>query len=253
LGEEGDVVNENVTSETPTVDELIEMVKNGAHLWLDRKRNRIRVRIPGVKTYQIPYDEEIWERLKKAKEEAREEAKREAKTRVGQPVISDISVWNAFIAKRRPLVEELIHKIGWLQSAILDIGMNTVLLTFLISGRTEVDELNELLVTLRDKDQFVNYVMDTLITIYKAAKGIDEVLKMRDQMKLLDLKLTLAKQMIERLMEENNMLKRKLDIALGVMNRKSLMKYAKILAVQGIGYHTSPQAQPVPEEVVTGE
>lgn len=245
----GEEFQEPETKETPTVDELIEMVKNGAHLWLDRKRNRIRVRLPGVKTYQIPYDEEIWEKLKKAKEEAREEAKREAKTRVGQPVISDISVWNAFIAKRRPLVEELISKIGWLQSAVLDIGMNTVLLTFLISGRTEVDELNELLMTLRDKDQFVNYVMDTLITIYKAAKGIDELMKMRDQLRIMDIKLTLAKQVINKLMEENENLRRRLDIALGVMPRKSLLKYAKILAVQGIAQYT-PTPQQVPEEEV---
>lgn len=57
-----------------SLDELIEMARKGYHLWVDRRYNRIRLRDPETRrTISVPYDEELYRRLKEAKEESKKE------------------------------------------------------------------------------------------------------------------------------------------------------------------------------------
>jgi len=222
----------------PTLDELIEYVKQGAHLWYDRERNRIRVRVPGLKSFSIPYDEHIWRKLREAKGETVEEQKA-----LKQPAVSDVSLWNTIIAKRRPLIEELIEKVGWFQSAVLDIGTNTILISFLISGKRKPEEIKSLLESIKDKKQFVSFIMENIMTLYQAATDVDALKRLRERNRLLDLKLTLAKETVDSLYRENQNLRRRLDIALSVMDRKGLIRYAKVLALSSIGEEV-PQVAP---------
>jgi len=212
----------------------MEMVKQpNVKLWHDRQRNQIRIRIPNKGTISIPYDEEVYKKLKEARTEYVESAsKEESKPRT---TVTDVSLWNTFIARRRPLIEELIAKVGWFQSAILDIGANTMLLITLISDPEEAEKLPELIGKLKDKDEFVGYVMNKLIALYQSAKGFEEVAKLRERVTELEAENALLTEVVARLKGVTEELRRRLDIALSIMNSDELRRYAKVLTLQGIG------------------
>ncbi|RLG79763.1 MAG: hypothetical protein DRO09_03975, partial [Thermoprotei archaeon] len=94
-----------------SVEELMEIVKDrNARLWRDVKKNLIRIRLPSGRSISIPYEEEVYLRLKEARDEAL--GRKGTATTVARAVVSDIALWNTFIAKRRPLIEELIARVS---------------------------------------------------------------------------------------------------------------------------------------------
>ncbi|MBM1154932.1 hypothetical protein DRN94_003535 [archaeon] len=220
--------------ETLTLDELIDLVKKGAYLWHDRQRNRIRIRIPGGRTYSIPYDEDVWHRLRAAKLESKEERV------VSRPerVVSDLTLWNTWIKRQRPLIEELISRISWFQSAVLDIGANTILLMTLVPTEEipgTAEDLLSKLKELKDRDKFVGYVMDRLINLYIAARGEAEVAALRERSRELEVENSILWEAYMKHRVTSDELKRKLDLALATMCDKDLRKYTRILTLYSIG------------------
>lgn len=228
----------------PSLEELMDMARSGWHLWYDRRGNRIRLRDPVTrKTVSVPYDEELYKRLKKAKEEgkkARQQEKGEeerGRPRKASPITTDIALWNTFIGKHRPLIESLILRVGWLQDAIIDIGMSALIFAMLVS-REEPENLKEVVSKIRDKDEFVGYVMDKLHTLYVAAKGLDEIEELKNRIRELEAENALLYYVLTNKSREADMYrslaqdyKRKLDIAVSVMRREELREYLKRLTV----------------------
>jgi len=265
IGEEGQNIEENVTNSNDveeineetqqtservgdyTLDELLEMARKGYHIWYDRRYNRIRLRDPETrKTISIPYDEAIYERLKEAKNEAKKQAKsnegersedRRGRSKVSKPVTDDVMLWNTFIGKHRPLIESLISRVGWLQDAIIDIGINAMLFAMLVS-REQPDKLKEIMTQIHDKDAFVSYIMDKLHSIYTAAQGLDKIEELK--MKVREIEMynavlydTLMKRVeeVKKLREMLQDMKHKLDIAISIMSRKELKQFMRSIII----------------------
>lgn len=235
-----------------TLDELLEMARKGYHIWYDKKGNRIRLRDPETrKTISIPYDAELFKRLKEAKKEAKKEEKREKNaisTKKITQVVDDVMLWNTFIGKHRPLIESLISRVGWLQDAIIDIGMNAMLFAMLVS-REQPDKLKEVMNQIHDKDAFVAYIMDKLHSIYTAAQGLDKIEELKLRIRELEMynailyeslmkkteELRRAKEMIQEL-------KRKLDIAISIMSRKELKQFMRAIIISGMTRRSAEMA-----------
>ena len=250
-----------------TLEELLDMARKGYHIWYDRRYNRIRLRDPETrKTISIPYDEAIYERLRKAKEEAKK-GKKEGETgevtekrgrpKAVKPVTDDIALWNTFIGKHRPLIESLISRVGWLQDAIIDIGINSMLFAMLVS-REQPDKLREVMTQIHDKDAFVAYIMDKLHSIYTAAQGLDKIEELKLKVRELEMynailydslmkraeELRKAKEMIYEL-------KRKLDIAISIMSKKELKQFMRAIIISGMarrGEEIAGETQSPPQE-----
>ena len=210
-----------------SVEELMEIVKDrNARLWRDVKKNLIRIRLPSGRSISIPYEEEVYLRLKEARDEAL--GRKGTATTVARAVVSDIALWNTFIAKRRPLIEELIARVSWFQSAVLDIGANVVLLSFLIGEPEEPERIPEILADIKDKDKFVGFVMEKILTVYQAAKGVDEIARLRERVRMLEAENAVMKMALDRLRVTAADLRRKLDIALATMSAPELRTFAKV-------------------------
>ncbi len=247
------------------LEELLEMARKGYHIWYDKKGNRIRLRDPETrKTISIPYDEELFRRLKKAKEEAKKETKQEVQKTKKQPVtVDDITLWNTFIGKHRPLIESLIARISWLQDAVLDIGMNALLFAMLVSRETP-DTLKDVLEQVHNKDAFVSYVMDKLHSIYVAAQGLDQIEELKLRIRELEAQVAVLYEAVKQKNEELNKyrmlvedLRRKLDMALSIMSRKELKQYMRSLLISTISRYSAEkeagEKSPQGETVIKAE
>jgi len=213
----------------PTVEDLIEMVRNGASFWYDKRGNRIRVRDKVTKkTYSIPYDLDIYARLEQAKIEAEEKKETPAPKR---NIVSDISLWNTWIRKRRPLLEQVVERVAWFQDAIYEVGANTILLMFFINNPAEAEELPMLVRNLKDKDRFVTFIMDRLANLYAASKGVDEINRLREKVSELMVENALLTNMVEKLNAKLADLQYKFNLALGIMCEKDLRKYSKAITI----------------------
>lgn len=247
---------ESSESDRPTLDDLIEYARSGWYLWHDRKYNRIRLRDPETgKTLSIPYDPEIYERLKKAKDEGKK-GRKEEKPAKKPPVTSDIMLWNTFIGKHRPLIESLISRIGWLQEAVLDIGMNTLLMTLIIADESP-EKLVEVLRKIRDRNEFVGYVMDKLFNIYLSTRDVEIVSKLRERIKELEVQVAILEDIVRKRNEEIERLKviagdlkTKLDMALSIMSSDELRRLMKAYTVSAINMYMSRRREAVEEHEV---
>lgn len=241
VNEYGEAENDEEETKQYSLEELIEMAKSGWHLWYDKKYNRIRLRDPETRrTISIPYDEELYKRLKSAKEKSKKNAEQEEKQEATGfkkkvQVVEDIALWNTFIGKHRPLIESLISRISWLQDAVLDIGMNALIFSMLVS-RENPEDIKEVINKIHDRNEFVAYVMDKLHSLYVASKGLDTIEELKLKIRQLEAENAVLYQLIQSKNEEINKyknmvnnLKRKLDIALSIMNRKELKQYLRVL------------------------
>jgi len=250
-----------------TLEELLEMARKGYHIWYDRRYNRIRLRDPETrKTISIPYDEAIYERLKEAKREAKKQAKsgegesgeeKRGRPKISKPITDDVTLWNTFIGKHRPLIESLISRVGWLQDAIIDIGINAMLFAMLVS-REQPDKLKEIMMQIHDKDAFVSYIMDKLHSIYTAAQGLDKIEELK--MKVRELEMynavlydTLMKRVeeVKKLREMLQDMKHKLDIAISIMSRKELKQFMRSIIISSFarrGTESGGEEQSPPQE-----
>jgi len=226
----------------PSVEDLEQLVKQpGIKLWHDRQRNYIRIRLPEGRTINIPYDEDVYNRLKAA----REEYKKGGTAKVtSKPVMSDLTLWNTVISRRRPLIESLISKVAWLQEALLDVGMNTLLFAFTISKEADPNKITELLGKIRDKDEFVGYITNKLISLYMSSKGFEEVEELRRKIIELEAENAILRETVERLRSVNQDLSSKLELAMSLMDKPALTKYARILTIKSVTV-----SYPGPEEV----
>ena len=248
------------SSDEITLEYLEELIKDGWQLWVDRKKNKIRLRDPQTrKTISIPYDEAIYERLRKLKEEIRKE-RRAIRTKPAV-VSGDLTLWNTFVGKHRPLIESLIARVSWLQDAIIDIGINTLLLVLMVTNE-KPEDLVKVIGEIHDRDKFVAYIMNKIVDIYMAAKGADEISKLRERIAELEAKLALLEEALENYRqryEEMKIiagdLKTKLDIALSIMNERELRKMLKVMAVSSFRHISSRFGPPSggPESESGGE
>ena len=230
-----------------TVDEARELVRQGGRVYRDTVENRILIRMPDGTTYRLPYDESLFDELKALQREVQEEGAPEGERphRERRTPVTDAQLWNTWIKKERPLVEDLIRRISWFQSAVLEIGANTLLLVFLMTEPAEVEKLPDIVKKVKDRDEFVNFVMNRLVDIYAASRGAEEVMEMRERVRELMAENAFLENLVYGLKARVDDLERKLAIAQACMCGRDLRKYAQVLTLHYYGqYLVSPPAPP---------
>jgi len=236
-----------LSEDRPSVDELVEVIKSdpNSRVAIERKEGvpyRIRI-VAGGRTYRIGYDESVYNKLKEAESEAR--SRKESGSKGPQQVTSDIGIWTTYIRGKRPLVEQLVEKLAWLQGALIDIGANAFLAVMLASGE-DPDRISERLGSLNDKETLVNYVTDKLLTFISAAKDVSTISSLKERVAALEVQNALLTESLEKLKLYAGDLRRKLDIALSIMGSSELRRYAKVLMMESLG-------RVIQERVVSGE
>ena len=232
-----------------TVDEAKELIRQGAKVWRDMNRNRIVLRMPDGSAYTLPYDDELYNELKNLYEEVKskmEEEKEPAVPRGRRRPMTDAEVWTTFVGRRRPLVEQLIDRVSWFQSAIIDIGINSMLLTFLMTNPAEADRLPEIVGKLKDRDRFVSFIMDRLVEIYSMSRGKEEIMRLRERAAELLAENAYLKSVLEKVVPATNRLRRYLEVAFACMDERALRRFTRIVTVDSLS--RGVLVEKVPEE-----
>jgi hypothetical protein len=160
--------------------------------------------------------------------------------RTSAPGYSDIALFQTQIRGKRPLVEQLMDKLSWLQGAMLDFGAESLIAILLASGE-DPDKIPQIIQGFNDKSTFVNYVITKLYNLIKLTKECGDAAALREELTEKDLKLSILEEkvnelyaMFSMLNEEVLKIKRMRDIALILMSDEQLSKYSKIIQVMGI-------------------
>jgi len=230
------------------VDYVREILEQGGNFWYEKAREYLVISTPeGKRKYIKLRDPELIKKLEQMKEEIKSKKKQEqteeeqeeseAKTqkKIQRSMLSDLGLWTAVVTAKRPLLTEIINRVSWLQSAIMDIGLNTVLFTLTIGGGDlEREDLERILGEIRDRERFVSYIMDKLISIFIASKGHEEIEKLRARITALEMEKNLATMIIEKLKTQLALYKRAYDVAVATMPPDVLRHYTKKAMVLGL-------------------
>ena len=247
-------------SEEHTEEEIIDFIRSAKErVRVFREgQNKIRIDVDD-QTRRVPYNEDLFKKLQAVAAEVKETIRSRGKTSVAGT--SDIALFSTQARGKRPLVEQLMEKLAWLQGAMLDIGAETFVAVLMASGENP-DRIPEIIQGFNDKEKFVNYVLDKLYNFISAAKSQQEALSLREQIVERDLKIAVLEDKLEEMSVAMSMmsarherLKRMYEMALSIMDAEQLDKYTRMLQILGIiegGEMTQP-GMPEQEVPVGGE
>jgi len=244
--------------EEPAEEEIIDFIRSAREkVRVFREgQNKIRIDVDD-QTRRIPYNEELFKKLQAVAAEVKEAIR--GRGRTSSAGTSDVALFSTQVRGKRPLVEQLMDKLAWLQGAMLDIGAETFVAVLMASGENP-DRIPEIVEGFNNREKFVNYVLDKLYNFISAAKSQQEVLAMREQLVERDLKIAMLEDKMEEmnvamsmLMERAEKLRRMYEMALSIMDAEQLDKHTRMLQLLGIieGGGVQPPGQPE-QEVVPG-
>ena len=244
--------------EEPAEEEIIDFIRSAREkVRVFREgQNKIRIDVDD-QTRRIPYNEELFKKLQAVAAEVKEAIR--GRGRTSSAGTSDVALFSTQVRGKRPLVEQLMDKLAWLQGAMLDIGAETFVAVLMASGENP-DRIPEIVEGFNNREKFVNYVLDKLYNFISAAKSQQEVLAMREQLVERDLKIAMLEDKMEEmnvamsmLMERAEKLRRMYEMALSIMDVEQLDKHTRMLQLLGIieGGGVQPPGQPE-QEVVPG-
>jgi len=200
-----------------------------------KQGDKIRIDVDGMSKV-IPYSDEVYEKLKALANEIR--AQFRGSTSV--PGVSDVALFQATVRGKKPIVEQTMEKLAWLQGAILDFGSEAMIAILLASGENP-DNIPEIVARSKDKDTFVNYMASKLYSIISAARECGDAAALRDEVLEKELKLYLLEEKFDELASqvvalasEVSRLRRMHEIALALMDQDQLERYSRVLQLAGL-------------------
>jgi hypothetical protein len=226
-------------SEEHTEEEIIDFIRSAKErVRVFREgQNKIRIDVDD-QTRRIPYNEDLFKKLQTVAAEVKETIRSRGKTSVAGT--SDTALFSTQVRGKRPLVEQLMEKLTWLQGAMLDIGAETFVAVLMASGENP-DRIPEIIQGFNDKEKFVNYVLDKLYNFISAAKSQQEALSLREQIVERDLKIAVLEDKLEEMSVAMSMMSARLErlnkmyeMALSIMDAEQLDKYTRMLQILGI-------------------
>jgi predicted RNase H-like nuclease (RuvC/YqgF family) len=243
-------------SEEPAEEEIIDFIRSAKErVRVFREgQNKIRIDVDD-QTRRIPYNEELFKKLQAVAAEVKETIRSRGRTSVAGT--SDTALFSTQVRGKRPLVEQLMEKLTWLQGAMLDVGAETFVAVLMASGENP-DRIPEIIQGFNDREKFVNYVLDKLYNFISAAKSQQEALSLREQLVERDLKIAVLEDKLEEMSVAVSMmstrlerLKRMYEMALSIMDVEQLDKHTRMLQILGI-IEGGEMPQPgMPEQEVT--
>jgi hypothetical protein len=226
-------------SEEQTEEEIINFIKSAKERVRVFREGQSKIRIDvDDQTRRIPYNEDLFKKLQAVATEVKEAIR--GKGRTSAAGTSDVALFSTQVRGKRPLVEQLMEKLAWLQGAMLDIGAETFVAVLMASGENP-DRIPEIVEGFNNRDKFVNYVLDKLYNFISAAKSQQELLALREQLIEKDLKLAMLEDKMDEIRTENLMLtekieklKRMYEMALAIMDKEQIDKHVRMLQIIGI-------------------
>jgi hypothetical protein len=213
-----------------------------------RSENRIVVQFSSGATKSIsPFDEELCKELQTLAREVRERSSAQIPRGTGSVPKEDIQLFYTTIKGKRPLVEQLVSKLSWLQTAITEIGSETLLIILMASGENP-DRIGEVVSKFGDPEKLVSYVREKLLNFIVSAVNPQQIEELR--MKLTETQLFLASclEVNDRLRSEKQMLENRLRQALSIMAASELRKMLEVMLLESL----IQESFKVPEETVKG-
>jgi hypothetical protein len=231
----------NMSDEIFSPEELekwIRSAKEDARVW--KERNKIRIDVDGT-TKKIPFDEELFTRLRAVASEVRQKLKsqEEAQTTRGRPpvVTTDVGLFQIQVKGKRPLVEQLMEHLAWTEGAFLDIGKEATLATLIASGE-DPSKIPQIIQQFNKKEDFVNYVMSKYYNFIEASTRCGDVSTYKEQVLERDIKIALLQEQISSLESQLNMLqdnlnrtRKMLEVALALMDDRQRDVFNRMLYV----------------------
>jgi hypothetical protein len=221
------------------------MLDSKPYVKCEKSANRIRIAFSSGAERSIPFDEELCKELQDLAREARERGSMPKGT--GGVPREDIQLFYTAVKGRRPLVEQLVSKLSWLQTAITDIGAETLLIILMASGENP-DRIGEVVAKFGEADKLVAYVREKLLNFIVSAVNPQQVEELR--MKLAETQLFLASclEVNDKLRSEKQTLENRLRQALSIMTASELRKMFEIILLESL-IHASIKTS---EETVGG-
>jgi hypothetical protein len=196
-------------------------------------QNKIRIDVDD-QTKRIPYDEELMKKLQEVAQEVKESI-RASKGKTAVTGMSDTSLFTVQVRGRKPLVEQLMDKLAWLQGAMLDIGSEAFIAVLMASGENP-DRIPEIIQGFGDRDKFVNYVLEKLYNFISMAKAYPEVQSIKEQLWDREVRLSILEDKVDdlfnlytKVVEEMKKLRKRYEIAIALMDEEQRHRLNKIL------------------------
>lgn len=220
-------------------------------VYVRKMGDKIRIDVDG-KSYTMPYDEELLNRLQAIASEVRDKIRSGEKTEVKG--VSDIALFATTVRGRKPIVENLMEKLSWLQSAIQDIGTEAMIAVLMASGESP-EKIQTVIEGARDVERFKSFVMEKFYNLLIAGKDSSKMMSQLEQLKeevsMRDLKIAVLEQKLEELsgklwylMDSADRYRKMLEMSMTIMDDRQLDKLIRMFKVFGL---MREEAQEVPE------
>lgn len=234
--------------ETEILERVRDALNQGCNVTLERATSRIRIICKNKPRESIRLTKEQFNKLAPIVERIKQEIRMATSasgtsTKQQTSLLTDIGLLTTFVTKRRPLLEEIINKVGWLQKALLDIGLNVFLFMITINkGSEDIDQndIVNILGEIRDSDRLVEYIMDQLLNMYISAQGSKAVDELRKRIIMLEAENKLLFNMVSRSRVALTTFRRLLDLAISFMDQEGIREFIKKASILGLTRHNPP-------------
>jgi hypothetical protein len=207
------------------------MLDSKPYVKCEKSANRIRIKFSSGAERSIPYDEELCKELQDLAREARERSSTTPPRGTGSVPREDIQLYYTVVKGKRPLVEQLVSKLSWLQSAITDIGSETLLIILMASGESP-DRIGEVVSKFGDPEKLVSYVREKLLNFIVSATNPQQVEELREKLAETQVSLAVCLEENEKLRSSNQMLWSRLRQALSIMAAPELRKLLEVMILE---------------------
>jgi hypothetical protein len=234
-----------------TPEEAEQRIRSAKRIVYVRKSgNRIRVEVDG-EYYYLPYDEETLNRLQAIATEVRDRIRSGERTEVRG--VSDIALFATTVRGRKPIVENLMEKLSWLQNVIQDIGTETLIAVLMASGE-DPERIQTVIEGARDAERFKTYVIEKfynlLIAGKDSAKLVSQLEQLKEELSIRDVKIAILEQKLEELsgrlwhlMDMASRYGEMLKMAMTLMDEEQLTKFTKMVEVFGLMRRASEESR----------
>jgi hypothetical protein len=218
-----------------------------------RSEGRIVVQFSSGATKSItPFDEELCKELQDLAREVRDRGSTPKGT--GSVPKEDIQLFYTAVKGKRPLVEQLVSKLSWLQSAITNIGSETLLIILMASGENP-DRIGEVVSKFGDADKLVSYVREKLLNFIVSAVNPQQVEELRTELVKTQLYLASCLEVNDKLRSDKQKLESRLRQALSIMAAHELRKMFEVILLESLiqaSFKTSEETVESGGEIVGG-
>jgi hypothetical protein len=114
---------------------------------------------------------------------------------------TDYRVWWERITQQRPLIEDIVKRVSWLQTALFDIGF-AAFLTLCQYAKIPPEQWNEKLMQYQNREAFVKDMLMFLAALLEASKKASIIAELEKKVKALDFECELCYEAFERLKEK---------------------------------------------------